>query len=65
MSLVSGQPVEEEDFLIVPNDNDKEMMPQIEDSKVEELPAEGRLFFVQAFATQFVTTATSTLSLYT
>jgi len=63
-TLISASPIEE-DIAIVPNHDEKEMMsPVIEDSK-EELPAEGRLFFVQAYATQFVTTATSTLSTFT
>merc|ERR1712107_616130 len=65
LAIISANPVEEEDFLIVPNENEQELMPEVEDSKVSDLPAEGRLFFVQAFATQFITTATSTLSTYT
>ena len=63
-ALISANPIEE-DVSIIPNDEEKEMIPMIEDSKTEDLPAEGRLFFVQAYATQFVTTATSTLSTYT
>merc|ERR1719414_2782202 len=63
-ALISASPIEE-DVSIIPNDEEKEIMPMIEDSKAEDLPAEGRLFFVQAYATQFVTTATSTLSTYT
>merc|ERR1712107_140487 len=65
LAIISANPVEEEDFLILPNENEQELMPEVEDSKVSDLPAEGRLFFVQAFATQFITTATSTLSTYT
>merc|ERR1719414_557078 len=63
-ALISANPIEE-DVSIIPNDEEKEIIPMIEDSKTEDLPAEGRLFFVQAYATQFVTTATSTLSTYT
>ena len=63
-ALISASPIEE-DVSIIPNDEEKEMIPMIEDSKAEDLPVEGRLFFVQAYATQFVTTATSTLSTYT
>ena len=64
-TLISANPIEE-DVAIVPNEDEKEVLsPVIEDSKAEELPAQGRLFFVQAYATSYVTTATSTLSTYT
>ena len=64
-TLISANPIEE-DVAIVPNEDEKEILsPVIEDSKAEELPAQGRLFFVQAYATSYVTTATSTLSTYT